>query len=62
VGDAAPNKSIIDGVDEPCAAIDKALEVLRQQAPKIDALIALLPRPNDLPTWTPPASGCGPAR
>jgi photosystem II stability/assembly factor-like uncharacterized protein len=42
VGDLAPNKSVIDGVDEPCAAIDKALEALRRQTPKIDALIDML--------------------
>ena len=54
VGDMAPNASIVTGLDEPCAAIDKALDVLRQQMPKIaDA---------KLPTWTVPANACGPAR
>jgi hypothetical protein len=54
VGDLAPNASVISGVDEPCAVIDKALEVLRQQMPAIAAA--------RLPTWTAPATGCGPIR
>jgi hypothetical protein len=54
VGDMAPNASIVTGVDEPCAAIDKALDVLRQQMPKIAEA--------KLPTWTVPANACGPAR
>jgi len=51
VGDIAPTASIIDGVDQPCKAIDAALNVLRQQMPTITNA--------KLPTWTVPAAGCG---
>jgi hypothetical protein len=60
VGDLAPTENIIDGVNSPCAVIDKAFDVLRRQAPKIAALNATLTPANALPTWTPPPPpACG---
>jgi len=52
VGDLAPPQNIIDGVNAPCTIIDRAFDVLRQQAPKIADL--------KLPAWAPPAApACG---
>ena len=52
VGDLAPTASVLDGVNQPCARIDRAFDVLRRQAPKIADL--------GLPAWTPPvAPACG---
>ena len=52
VADAEPTPSVVAGVDEPCAAIDRALGVLRGLEAQIKSA--------NLPTWTPPAApACG---
>jgi len=51
VGDAAPTASVVAGVDDPCAAIDKALATLKG----LDTRTL-----TDVPAWTPPsAPACG---
>jgi photosystem II stability/assembly factor-like uncharacterized protein len=65
VGDVAPAASIIAGVDDPCRAIDAGLTTLRKLlATSIPDANAALGRAGlaVLPTWTPPAAACGPAR
>ncbi len=51
VADAQPTPSVSAGTDAPCAAIDKAIEALRQLDMKAV---------GDTPPWTPPAApACG---
>lgn len=63
VADAAPTPSVMTGVDEPCAAIDKALGELRQmESTSLADLNTQLTRAGQkaLPTWAPPAApACG---
>jgi hypothetical protein len=61
VGDFAPTSSLVAGVDEPCRAIDAALERLRQlETTTIAGLRAKLrSAPQQIPAWTAPSSGCG---
>jgi len=51
VADAPPTASVVAGVDAPCAAIDKGLDVLR----RLDTKVL-----TEVPVWTPPpAPACG---
>jgi photosystem II stability/assembly factor-like uncharacterized protein len=51
VADAAPNASVVAGVDAPCAGIDKALDTLR----RLDTMAV-----DDVPAWPVPAApACG---
>jgi hypothetical protein len=63
VADFEPTASVIAGVDEPCEAIDKALEgVRRLQTTKLAEWNATLARARlaALPAWSPPpAPACG---
>ncbi|MGH9410525.1 MAG: WD40/YVTN/BNR-like repeat-containing protein [Vicinamibacterales bacterium] len=63
VGDAAPTPSVTNGVDEPCAAIDRALAELRRiETTDVAQLNTSLSHagPPALPVWTPPtAPACG---
>ena len=51
VADLQPTPSVVAGVDEPCAAVDKALDTLR----RLDTSGL-----SDVPAWMPPAApACG---
>jgi photosystem II stability/assembly factor-like uncharacterized protein len=64
VGDVEPTSSVIAGADEPCRAIDNALDGLRRlEATSATDLNTALARAGlaVLPAWTPPAApACGP--
>jgi hypothetical protein len=63
VGDLEPTPSVIAGVDQPCRAIDTALDSLRRvQATNVVELNGMLARVglSALPVWTLPATpACG---
>ncbi|HTM23570.1 MAG TPA: hypothetical protein VL225_00170 [Vicinamibacterales bacterium] len=63
IADARPTPSVVAGADGPCAAIDAALDGLRQlQTTSIAELNSMLTREGlgALPGWTPtPAPACG---